>query len=112
MTRTPGGRDTGRRLPDRWSVAGPRPAKTRRQLAKPQAPEASVARLGKGDLRSMVLDHLRAHPGEALTPSAVAKALGRSAGAVANALVKLTVEGSVIGAGERPRRFSFRGDGT
>lgn len=107
-TRTPGGQEDGRRMPDRWSAAGHLATNSGRS-PKTSAPADGVGRLGKGDLRAMVLDHLQGHPGEAFTPTKVAKALGRSAGAVSNALVKLTVEGSAVQAGEHPRRFAHRG---
>lgn len=109
VTRTPGARDAGRRLPDRWNVAIAHIASSPRRSLTAEGSPGTSPRLGKGGLRAMVLDHLRGHPGEALTPSAVAKVLGRSAGAVGNALVKLTVEGTVTQAGDSPRRYSYRG---
>jgi len=55
----------------------------------------------------LVLAHLRAQHDEAVTPTAVAASLGRSAGAVSNALVKLTDEGAAVQVGEHPRRFAL-----
>ena len=53
----------------------------------------------------MVLAHMRARAGEPLTPTAVAAALGRSAGAVSNAMVTLVNQGALSQVGDRPRRF-------
>jgi DNA-binding MarR family transcriptional regulator len=63
-------------------------------------------RLGKGQLRAMVLAYLQAQPGREHSPTAIAKALDRSAGAVSNALEKLVVEGTVTQTSEKPRRFA------
>ena len=85
-TRNPGGRDNGRRLPDRWAAA------------------SAHARLGKGELRTLVLAYLYEHPG-AHSPAAIAKTLGRSAGAVSNALDKLAASGGAIQSSDAPRRY-------
>jgi hypothetical protein len=45
-----------------------------------------AARLGKGALRGMVEDYLRANPGKEFSPNAIGTALDRSSGAVFNAL--------------------------
>lgn len=88
------------RQPDRWSVmenpSGP-------PLPGPAAP--SVLRLGKGELRSLVLGHVRARPGQEMTPGVIAKALGRSPGAVANALVRLATDDEVVEMPGAPRRY-------
>ncbi|GAA1112059.1 helix-turn-helix domain-containing protein [Streptomyces javensis] len=67
------------------------------------------ARLARGGLRQMVYEYLEAHPDEAVTAPRLAKALGRSAGAVANALVKLTGQGQAELIGESPRRYRLAG---
>jgi DNA-binding IclR family transcriptional regulator len=99
VQRTAGGREGGRRLPDRWS------------LATDEAPgeaNASVGRLAPGQLDGIVLGYLRQHSGDGpLAPTAVAKALGRSSGAVGNCLARLVVGGRVVQVSERPRRYQL-----
>jgi hypothetical protein len=53
----------------------------------------------------MVADYLATHPGPH-TPGVIAKALGRSAGAVGNALTSLTGRGEAEMTSERPQRYS------
>lgn len=68
-------------------------------------PEGGGGRLAPGALREMVVNYLRDRPDQALSPSAIGRALGRSAGAVANACLKLMEEGQVTQASERPRQY-------
>ncbi|MFJ4010983.1 hypothetical protein [Streptomyces sp. NPDC090026] len=76
----------------------------------PQAAKPSTStRLARGGLRQMVYEHLEAHPGDEVTAPRLAKTLGRSAGAVANALVKLTEQGQADLVGESPRRYRLAG---
>ncbi|MEV7681609.1 hypothetical protein AB0O64_24090 [Streptomyces sp. NPDC088341] len=76
----------------------------------PQAAKPSTStRLARGGLRQMVYEHLDAHPGDEVTAPRLAKTLGRSAGAVANALVKLTEQGQADLVGESPRRYRLAG---
>jgi predicted transcriptional regulator len=90
--RSPGGRHGGRRLPDRWSVG------TRE--------ERSPARLRPGELDGLVLEFLNSHGKDApLGVTAVAKALGRSAGAVGNCLARLAAAGRLEQVSGRPRRY-------
>jgi hypothetical protein len=130
--RQPGGRTGGRRAPDRWSLA-PQPARdaptasvTTVEAPAPATPaehppsgkdaqptpgadhNGTVAggRLRPGALRGLVLAHLTEQPGKELTPTAVARALGRSAGAVANALAALAATGEVVQASGSPRRYA------
>ncbi len=126
--RATGGRDGGRRLPDRWhpvgSTAGPDPSGEESEDPEPveldgaavsgqgdgartEPVEAGGDRLGKGALRSLVLDYLGAHAGpDGLGPTAVAKGLGgRSSGAVGNALQRLEADGAVRLVTEAPRRY-------
>jgi hypothetical protein len=63
-----------------------------------------AARLGKGALRALVLTQLRADPAKEHSPS-LAKLLGRSSGAGANALVRLTLDGLAVETSQRPRRY-------
>jgi len=65
-----------------------------------------AARLGKGALRGMVEDYLTEHPGEQFSPSVIGKALGRSSGAVSNALDKLVADGYAVQTQEKPKRFT------
>lgn len=115
VRRAPGGRDGARRLPDRWDLTAA--SESTEPPADPSAtppPEAAVpeaagsagARLAKGHLRAMVLEHLRARPGQALSPTAIAKELGRSSGAIANALGRLTEAGEVSEVSKAPRRYA------
>ncbi len=116
VRRTLGGRDGARRLADRWAPATvtdqptTRPKKRRNRGSTQTAPTISAAeagaRLGKGQLRGKVLEHLRAQPGGEFTPNAVAKALGHSSGAVGNALVRLAAAGEVEEVSDRPRRYA------
>jgi hypothetical protein len=81
-------------------------------LAKPSGPSSHPAvtssgraRLAPGALRQTVLDHLRAHPNEAFTATAISRVIGKSSGAIANALVTLTTQAMVEQVDERPRRY-------
>jgi hypothetical protein len=65
-------------------------------------------RLPPGGLRGMVEDWLRGHAGEEFSPSAIGKALGRSAGAVANALDKLVADGYAGQTQDKPKRFTAK----
>jgi DNA-binding IclR family transcriptional regulator len=103
VARTPGGRDGRRRVPDRWAVARPD------TKPRPSAAKASEQRLAKGELRALVLGYLRAHGGEELSPTTVAGALGRSAGAVGNAMAALAEAGSLSQVSAVPRRFAHPG---
>jgi len=125
-----GGRDGGRRLPDRWypaadGTAGPAPVEDGEEAGtvepasetarasgqgeggEGQPVDASAGRLGKGELRSLVLDYLADHASpEGLGPTAVAKGLGgKSSGAVGNALARLEADGRVRLVKESPRRY-------
>lgn len=105
VSRTGRAPEDGRRQADCWNLVAPLPQQGRRGDARRRT--ESGPRLGKGELRAMVLAHLQAQHDEAVTPTAVAASLGRSAGAVSNALVKLTVEGAAVQVGEHPRRFAI-----
>jgi predicted transcriptional regulator len=75
-------------------------------------PSGESARLRSGALREMVVDHLREHPGEDLSPTALGKALARSSGAIANACEKLAADGVVTKTSQKPRRYRFGPDGS
>jgi nitric oxide reductase NorQ protein len=90
--RSPGGCDGGWRLADRWSL-GPHD-------------EQSPGRLRPGELDGLVLEFVKVHGKDApLGVTAVANALGRSAGAVGNCLARLATAGQLEQVGEHPRRY-------
>jgi hypothetical protein len=74
--------------------------------AAPSGTGAAV-RLGKGELRTMVFEHLKAHPDEEFTSSQVGKALNKSSGAVANNFDALAKTGDAQMTCEKPRKFRF-----
>jgi hypothetical protein len=85
--------------------------------AAPQPVPAATAttahpRLAKGGLRALVVDHLTARPHEEMTASAIGKSLGRSSGAVANALDTLVKSGQAELTCEKPRKFRHRASQT
>ncbi len=85
--------------------------------AEPEAPpagqakgadaDASGPRLRPGALRDLVHAWLAERPGEEFTPTRIGKELGRSAGAVGNALVTLTEQGKTIQTSAKPRRYTL-----
>lgn len=104
VTRSDGGRQNGRRLPDRWSLPA-EATRTRRAAPSDAATRDGAPRLAKGELVGLVLAHLKANPGEH-SPHELAKALGpRSAGAVGNALDRLTERGEAVRSATAPRRY-------
>ena len=58
----------------------------------------------------MVVKHLQTHPQEAFTSTAISRVIGRSSGAIANALVTLTKQGHAQQVNERPRRYQLATD--
>jgi hypothetical protein len=81
-----------------------------KQSSAPPEPgmnHSGTARLPKGALRGMVEDVLSEKPGEEFSPNAIAIALGRSSGAVANALDQMVRDGVVTMTSEKPRRYTF-----
>jgi len=58
-----------------------------------------------GQLRDLVASHMAAYPDAEFTPHAVGRVLGRSSGAVANALDRLTALGQAQLTSEHPRRY-------
>jgi DNA-binding transcriptional ArsR family regulator len=122
--REPGGRDGGRRLPDRWTATAPdieNPAPdiaaeatidaTDPSADKPDGGVSPAERLGRGALGTLVRDYLAARPGEDLGPTKVAKGLGgKSSGAVSNALARLEATGEARLVSSSPRRYSIVAD--
>ena len=70
---------------------------------KPRGTASPAAR--PGQLRDLVAAHLAAHPDADFSPHAIGRVLGRSSGAVANALDRLTALGQAQLASEKPRRY-------
>lgn len=70
---------------------------------------AAKRRLRAGELDGLVLAHMRRHKEEgALTASAIAKATGRSSGAVANCLARLARKKRVRLAKRKPRAYVLK----
>lgn len=67
----------------------------------------SGERLRPGQLGTLVLEYLlaRAEQEQGLSPAAVANSLGRSSGAVANAMAKFAATGDAVLVSETPRRY-------
>lgn len=118
VRRRAGGRDKGRRVADRWSLptaapeadqadqgGGTSAGGTDRPGDADRPGDRAEARLGRGQLRSMVAARLTAEPGVEFSPARLAGLLGRSAGAVGNALDQLSVERVVVQTGSSPRRY-------
>ena len=106
VSRSEGGRDGSRRLPDRWSIAQVEPAPTSNSEVIPEA-----ERLGRGQLAQLVLAELAAHADEPIGPARIATALGRSSGAVANALERLVRSGEATLVATTPRRYQVAAPG-
>jgi hypothetical protein len=62
-----------------------------------------------GQLRELVAAHLATHPDAEFTPHEIGKITGRSSGAVANALDRLTDLGQATLSCEKPRRYRHTG---
>jgi DNA-binding transcriptional MocR family regulator len=69
--------------------------------------KSSEPRLGKGELRAQVEEHLSTHPDKSFTSTEIHHVLKRSSGAIANACDKLVAENKAIIASEKPRRFQW-----
>ncbi len=105
VTRRPGGREGGRRLPDRWALASKGTAAT----AKPQA-KGSGERLRPGQLDGLVLSYMQEHKDIGpLSASAIGKGIARSSGAVANCLARLAKAEKVRLAKKSPVATRSRG---
>jgi hypothetical protein len=77
--------------------------------AQPPAPRSlhrGSSRLAAGQLRGMVEEFLTEHPGPH-GPVEIGHALGRSSGAIANALERLVETGWAERTSERPKRYRF-----
>jgi len=65
---------------------------------------SGTPRLAAGALQRMVEDYLTEHTGEH-GPTAIGAAIGRSSGAVANALERMVATGAAVRIRENPKRY-------
>lgn len=73
------------------------------------SPAKAKKRLRPGQLDGLILAYMAKHTDDApLTATAVGKGLGRSAGAVANCLARLTQEGKLRQAKRKPRAYALK----
>jgi predicted ArsR family transcriptional regulator len=100
VRRVPGERRGSGRSYDRWSLVPPKDKATR----GPSTGSGPV-RLARGELAHLVLVELARHRDEPCSPGQVARALGRSSGAVANALERLVTSGEAVLTAHSPRRY-------
>lgn len=103
-----GAPETGAAAPTGDDPADPAPVAPA-PPAEPAAAEAesTVVRLPAGALRGQVEDYLRDNPGKEFSPHQIGKALERSSGAVHNALVKLTKDGTARQTSSAPKKFTL-----
>jgi hypothetical protein len=134
VRRVPGGRDGARRLPYRFALSkataqgkgarartgkateppgteatklSAKAAKGARNVARPAA---TGERLKPGQLDGLVLACLRTHKGDwPLSPTTVARELGRSSGATGNCLKRLAKGKEVRQASAKPLRYRIAG---
>ena len=116
--RTEGGRVGARRLPDRFALAA---AELAAKTARPKAAVGAKSKAAVGAKSKTAGEHLKPGQLDGLVlaflkknadsgphgPTAVARALDRSSGAVGNCLVRLTKAKQVRQDNEKPRRYSL-----
>ena len=78
---------------------------TTTDAAEPASKDSSGQRLRPGALRALVHAWLAERPGQEFTPTRIGKELGRSAGAVGNALATMTDAGEVTQTSAKPRKY-------
>ncbi len=78
-----------------------RPPARKRATATP----SGGSRLAPGQLHQMILEHLRAHPEQDWSPTKISQALGRSSGAISNALATMVTRGEAAMTCAQPRRY-------
>lgn len=117
IRREPSGREAGRRLPDRWTATTAAVENSTLDAPVEAHGEAIDAgdnthgapgpsdRLGRGALGALVREYLEARPDEDLGATRVGKGLGRSQGAVSNALARLEAAGEARLVSTSPRRY-------
>ena len=69
--------------------------------------DSGRSRLRSGELRTLVHAWLAGRPGQEFTPTKIGKELGRSAGAVGNALATMTDAGEVTQTSSKPRKYTL-----
>jgi hypothetical protein len=74
---------------------------------QPEGEGTSSPRLRPGALRALVHAWLAERPSQEFTPTMIGKELGRSAGAVGNALATMTDQGEVVQISRKPRRYAI-----
>src|SRR6266511_2391830 len=80
-------------------------AKTEATTTEPASKGSSSQRLRPGELRTLVHAWLADRAGKEFTPTKIGKELGRSAGAVGNALATMTDAGEVTQTSAKPRKY-------
>lgn len=81
-----------------------------RSASKPGHNTNGAPKLRSGELRGQVEDHLREHPAAEFSPVEIGNKLGRSSGAVANVLEKLTEAGVAQRTSNKPKRYQLAAD--
>lgn len=81
-------------------------------MSKKQQPKKATpptGRLRPGELDGLVLDYMRRHKKDwPLTATAIGKGIGRSSGAVANCLARLTKKKKARQAKRKPRAYDLK----
>ncbi|HEY1854277.1 MAG TPA: hypothetical protein VGG40_06785 [Solirubrobacterales bacterium] len=111
VQRYAGGRDEGRRLPDRYSLVADEEGDGAGPGSAPEAakPTSKPSRLRPGELDGLVVGFMRDHADKApFTPGAVAGGLKRSNGAVGNCLERLASREEVDRVSDKPRRYAVK----
>jgi hypothetical protein len=62
--------------------------------------------LAKNELRNLVRDFLNAHPGHVFNATTISREIGRSSGAIGNALAKLVLAGEAVMVTQDPMTYS------
>lgn len=78
----------------------------RRSPTAPGQNSNGTSTLGKNELRTMVRDFLNGHQGHEFNATTIARELGRSSGAVGNALARLSLTGEAVLTSEAPMRYT------
>jgi hypothetical protein len=89
---------------------GPSPDAAPAGTASADTGHAQLDRLPKGGLRALVEEYLTEQPSASFGPAKIGKDLGRSGGAVNNALERLVADGYAIKTCEAPKRFAVNRD--
>lgn len=98
-------RSAGRRIGNRRASDGRALRPATEDPLRNALKEAGSERLGRGELARLVLAQLAASADEPCGAAGIAKALGRSRGAVANALERLVATGEAVLVTTSPRRY-------